>query len=134
MISSTRSKYKPDNLFVTVGTSKIYPSQKCKSLRAIFDKHFNFRSQVSQVCKSTYFSLKKIGSVRNQILDEPIAQLIHSLISSRLDYCNSLLYGMPEYEISRLQKIQNSAARILTRTPRHNHITEILKRLHWLPV
>ena len=79
MIASTRSKYKPDIIFVTVGTSKIYPSQKCKSLVG-------------------NFSLKKIG----KIPDEPIAQLIHSLKSSKLDYCNSLLYGMPEYELSRL--------------------------------
>ena len=57
VISSTFSKYNPDNLFVTFGTSIIYPSQKCKSFWAIFEEHFNFRSQVSQLCKSTYFSL-----------------------------------------------------------------------------
>ena len=96
VISSTRSKYKPDNIFITVGTSQIYPSQKCKCLGAIFDKHFNFRSQVSQVRKSTYFSLKNIGYICNQI---------HSLISPRLDYCNFLLYGLPECEITKLQKI-----------------------------
>ena len=72
---------------------------------------------------SAYFCVKKIVSVRNQIPDEPIAQLINSLISSRLEYCNYLRYGMPEYDISRLQNNKNSAARIL-----------ILKMLRWLPV
>ena len=71
VISSTRSKYKPDNLFVTVGTSKIYPSQKCKSLGAIFDKHLNFHSQVSQVCKSTYFALKKLAAFATRSLMSP---------------------------------------------------------------
>ena len=62
------------------------------------------------------------------------AHVVHSLISSRIDYCNSLLYGMSDRSIGRLQKIQNTAARILTLSPRHCHISEILKRLHWLKV
>ena len=64
-ILSTRSKYNHDNLFVTVGTDPAtnISISKCKRLGAIFDKHFNFLSQASQVCKSTYFSLKKIVNI-----------------------------------------------------------------------
>ena len=62
------------------------------------------------------------------------AQLIHALISILLDYCNSILYNLPKNSILRLQRIQNQAARILTKTPRRDHITEVLTDLHWLRI
>ena len=65
---------------------------------------------------------------------EATAQLLHALITTRIDYCNSLLYNLPKWSIVRLQKIQNQASRILTRTPRCDHITEVLIYLHWLKV
>ena len=60
--------------------------------------------------------------------------LANSFIHSRLDYCNSLFYGLPNYSIHRLQKVQNVAARIVTRSVFSSYITPILKSLHWLPV
>ena len=61
---------------------------------------------------------------------------LHSLVTSRLDYCNSLLYGIPDYKRKQLQRIQNIAARVVTLTPcsPQHHITEVLNDLHWLPV
>ena len=58
---------------------------------------------------------------------------IHAFVTSRIDYCNSLLYGISDYNINRLQRIQNSAARIVTNTRKYDHITPILQKLHWLP-
>lgn len=61
-------------------------------------------------------------------------KLIHSFVSSRLDYCNALFTCINRQSISRLQTVQNSAARLLTRTKRGEHITPVLAKLHWLPV
>ena len=60
--------------------------------------------------------------------------IIHAFAVSKLDYCNSLLYGPPSYLIRKLQRVQNSAARLVSQCPRFCHITPVLRDLHWLPV
>ena len=60
--------------------------------------------------------------------------MINALVTSRMDYCNSLMYGMNKYLITKLQRCQNHAARIITLRRKFDHITPILCDLHWLPV
>ena len=72
-----------------------------------------------------------IVRIRNLLTFDASAQLIHALITTHLDFCNRVLYNIPNNKIERLQWIQNLAARILKRIPRRNHITPVLKELHW---
>ena len=72
---------------------------------------------ISGDCRSTHFHLRNIGRIQHLLSYDACAQLIHALISIRLDYCNSLPYNLPKSSIERLQKIQNQAARIFTKTP-----------------
>ena len=65
---------------------------------------------------------------------EATKSAINALVTSRLDYRNSLLVNLPASQILRLQRVQNNAARLITRTSRHDHITPVLRGLHWLPV
>ena len=63
-----------------------------------------------------------------------ITSMVHAFVASRLGYCNSLLYGLPISQISKLQLLQNAAARLVTRSKKCVHITPILRELHWLPI
>ena len=122
------------HLMLKFGSVDITQSDKAKNLGVVFDNVMNMQAQVSTICISAYFHLRNIGCIRKYLTLDSTAMLIHSLISSRLDYCNSLLTGLPAKEYSRLQKVQNTAARILTLTRKHDHITPVLMDLHWLPI
>ena len=95
----------------------------------------NLESHIAHVCKIAYMNLRNTRKIRNVLTDQSASQLIHALISSRIDYCNSILYGMSDSVISDLQHIQNTAARILAKCGNSFiHSKIILKKLHWLPI
>ena len=125
---------KINNIHINVGTSVIQPSNSVRNLGIIFDKNLSMEQQVREVCKKSYFQLYRLKQLDKYLSSDLLSILIHSYISSHLDYCNALYFGLPNILINKLQRIQNSAARLLTNTPRHWHITPILKDLHWLPV
>ena len=60
--------------------------------------------------------------------------VLHAFVTSRIDYCNGLLYGLPDCEIAKLPRVQNAAARLLMSCKKYDHITPVLINLHWLPV
>ena len=80
------------------------------------------------------YHLTNVRLIR-KYLDEKASQtLIHALVIGRIDYCNSILYGLPARELTKLQRLQNSAVRIIFNIPKMCHITPVLRELHWLPV
>jgi hypothetical protein len=81
-----------------------------------------------------FFNLRKIKRIRKYLSPESATILVHSFISSCLNYCNSLLYGLPAYQLNKLQHVQNAAARIMRRLPKFCHISPVLCELHRLPV
>ena len=60
--------------------------------------------------------------------------LFTRLCVGRIDFCNSLLFGLPAVHVNKLQRIRNSPARLVCSIPRFDHITPVLYMLHWLPV
>ena len=92
------------------------------------------RDHVNNVCRSCYLQLRNIGHIRHFLTQDATATLVNALITSKLDYVNSLLYGLPEYLLKRLELIQNSAARLILKKKKSDHASPLLKALHWLPI
>ncbi len=114
--------------------SDISPSSSVRNLGVVFDSEFSFKLHISQVVKSCNFHLRNIGKIRNFLSQDVTRIYIHALITSRLDFCNSLLSGLPNRSIQPLQRVQNNAARLVSRTSKYSSITPVLFDLHWLPV
>ena len=105
-----------------------------RNLGVIFDQDISFNSHMKQISKNAFFHLRNIAKIRHILSQKDAEKLVHAFVTSRLDYCNSLLSGCPNKSIKTLQLIQNAAARVLTRTGIRDHISPILASLHWLPV
>ena len=91
-------------------------------------------AQVAALCRGGYYQLRQLRPLTRCMTSEAINTLTHAFISSRLDYCNVLYCGIVEGLLNRLQSVQNAAARLVTGLGRREHITPVLRMLHWLPV
>ena len=134
VITPSRQSKKVSVDSVTVGNCEIKPADSAHNLGATFDHHMTLKPHVSSLVKSCYWQLRKIGQIRKFLTKDAAEKLIHAFVSSRLDNGNSLLHGLPDVQTKRLQRVHNTAARILTLTRKHEHITPILRDLHWLPI
>ena len=82
----------------------------------------------------TFHYLCNIKRIRKYLSRESTEMLVQAFITSRVDYCNSLLYGLPNYQLNKLQRVLNASARLVCNAPRFCHISPLLRGLHWLPV
>jgi hypothetical protein len=91
-------------------------------------------NHIKRLCGVSVAQLRHIADVRHCLTQDAAEKLVHAFITSRLDYCNALFLGVSAGSLQKLQRLQNMAARVLTRTRRCQHITPVLHQLHWLPV
>ena len=134
-IVSPRSTASLLDCHVLVGDDRISLSDAATNLGVDLDQHFNMQAQVKKVCRTAYTRLKNIAKIRSVLPQKTAETLVHALITSKLDYCNALMYGLPaSTTTSLLQYVQNSAARVVMRTRKFDHITSVLRDLHWLQV
>ena len=91
-------------------------------------------SHVTHLVKIAFLKLRETSYYRKYLTPEATQSLIHAYITSRVDYCNSLLYGVPKELLGKLQSVMNTAARLVTYTRKYDSISPVLKNLHWLPV
>ena len=134
IIGSKNNLQKLKTSSISIDNSNIPFVNNVKNLGTTLDSHLEMKSHVRSLKKSLLFQLKKISSIRNCLTRDACKYLVTSIIFSKLDYCNSLLFGTTSENIKHLQGIQNNAARLIYQQKRRDDATPLLARLHWLPV
>ena len=119
---------------IDIGNTNIKAVDKARNLGIIFDKEMGLESQVKNVCKKGYGNLKNLASIRRSLDENTAKTAAHAFVTSHLDYGNSLYYGLYKYQTDKLQLLQNSAARVVKKKRKFDHISEDLEKMHWLPV
>ena len=91
-------------------------------------------NHISNVCRVCFLEIRRIASIKKYLFREALIQLVVTTVLSRLDYCNSTLSNISDEQFHRLQRVQNAAARLILGKSKRDHVTPMLKELHWLPV
>ncbi|XP_076844395.1 uncharacterized protein LOC143489331 [Brachyhypopomus gauderio] len=134
LLGPKASKQKIPDLMLNLAGYPITPGTVAKNLGVILDSDLSFDKYIDNTTRIAFLHLRNIAKLRNALSQDDAEKLVHSFVSSRLDYCNALLSGCSNRNLNKLQIVQNAAARVLTRTRKFQHISPVLSALHWLPV
>ena len=125
---------KLDSCLITVGNNRISPSPCVRNLGSWFDSKLSMTDHINKACNAAFYHLHNLRRIKKYLSRDSLITLVHAFITSRLDYCNGLLFGLPNVQIAKLQRVQNAAARLILGIGKFSHITPALYELHWLPV
>ena len=135
IIGNSQQRKKIQSSSIVFCGNIISPSSTARSLGVTFDSNLSLTKHVSSICRSAYYQIRQLRQIRSSLDISSAIILANSLVISKLDYCNSLLNGLPKSSINRLQVVQNSLARaIYPSVRRSDHVSPLLHKLHWLPV
>ena len=107
-------------------------TERVRDLGVILDKNLRLIYHINETCRKE--TIGSIGRIRKYLTNGNLKLLFNALVILRLNYCKSILYSLPKQELDRLQRIQNTAARLITKTKQYELINPALRELHWLPV
>ena len=119
---------------VSYALKKHFKTQKKKVSLPFRQPKISVSVHMTKICSAAFYHLYNIRKIRKYLTKECTETLIHAFISSKLDYCNSLLYGAPHYLLQEMQCVQNAAARYIFQGSKFSHVTPQLRSLQWLPV
>ena len=130
--SSTKEKCYCDCLSVSEASVPFFNTMK--TVGVTLHVELSMEQHIPAVVRSCFFLRRSLCKVRPYITCKVEGSIAVCLILSKLDYSNSLLSGLPSKQIKRLQAVQNAAARSVMKRRKTDHITLILRQLHWLPI
>ena len=119
---------------INVAGDLILRTDLIKYLGVWFDSGLSFKTHITKKCRAAMTNFTRIRSIRNLLTQEATESLLLSLCISHLDYCNSILYGLPDSTIKKLQRVQNACARLVLRRSKWDSAKDCLSSLHWLPI
>ena len=119
---------------VILGEQCIRFSEEVKNVGVYIDSNLTLKKHINNIVSHCYKILKDIGRIKKCLSKDHLERLVHAVISSRMDYCNSLFVNLPQCDLYKLQKLHNSAAKLILGRRRRESATAALKELHWLNV
>ena len=120
--------------FDYIGEKLVFLLEEIRNLGVTLNPFLKFHLHVDNIISVCVFHMQNIAKIRKFLTFDACQAVVHASISSRLDYCNALLYGLPSCQLNRLQLIQNSAAQLVQQAKSKDNVTPLLKQLHWLPI
>ena len=119
---------------INIAGNLIVRSNTIKYLAVWMDQNLTFKQHITKKCQTAMLNFLKIRSIRQYLDDGTTKCLVLNLCMSHIDYCNSVLYGLPDCSINKIQRVQNMCACLVLRRNKRNSITQYLQQLHWLHV
>ena len=105
----------------------IAPALSVRNLGCIFDQRLSMEGHINNIVSGCMLQLRQLRSVRRSLSDQAATLLVHAFVTSRLDYCNTILYGVSDRVLHKLQLLQNAAARLIVKNNHYDHITPVLR-------
>ena len=134
-LGSRQQLAKIDTKTMTICEHRIESSTSDKNLGVTFDSELGMDLHVNNITRSYFYQLRQPRSIRRSLSMDATKALVHSLISSRVDYCSSIFYGATNIVVRRLQSVLNAAARLISNKRKFDHLTPVLRdQLYWLPI
>ena len=161
IIGTPQQLVKLDNISIHVGDSDIHPVPIARNLGSWFDSRLSMATHITKICAPSFYYIYNIRRIRKYLSQQSTETLVHAFITSRLDYCNGLLYGLPDCPLNKLQRVQNACARLIFKEQKFClpdcllnklqrvqnacarlifkeqkfcHVTPFIYELHWLPI
>ena len=134
IIGTSQQLGKLDNISIRVGDSNIHPVPIARNLGSWFDSRLSMATHITKICASSFYYIYNICRIRKYLTQQSTETLVHAFVTSRLDYCNGLLYGLPDCLLNKLQRVQNACARLIFKEQKFCRVTPLFYELHWLPI
>src|SRR6476469_5797948 len=135
LIGTPQQRTKVMSSSINFHGTTLLPSSSARNLGVTLNSDLSYKEHISSICQTSFFHIRQLRQVRHLLDYNSSIALANALVTSRLDYCNSLLFGLPHSFLARLQRVQNALARaVLPSVKRFDHITPSLRKLHWLPI
>ena len=116
VFASNENQVSSQEIKINIGNAEIKPSLVVRNLGAMLDSNLDMKQHIKSVCRSCYGQIRQIGHIRKFLTCDATKMLVNSLATSRMDYCNGLLYGVPMTTLKKLQTVENTAARLISKT------------------
>ena len=132
IIGTSQQFEKLDNISFRVGDSDIHPLPIAKNLGSWFDSRLSMATHIKKICASSFYYIYDIRGIRKCLTQQSTETLVHASITSRLEYCNGLFYGLPDCLLNKLQRVQNACARLIFKKQKFYRVMPFIYELHWL--